>query len=148
MSRVSYFGGKPTQIRPTVAEYLSPSERSYTLTDGTAFDTKWTRRMLQRLQSLSRSSLEDTTILAALKEEFDAPKTVEEIIQERAFLATGPKQDATWTEAMEETVVELYEQGFNAQDLTEVMMRRFKRPSNWTETYRKIQQLVLAGVVE
>lgn len=49
---------------------------------------------------------------------------------------------------MEETVVELYGQGFNAQDLTEVMMRRFKRPSNWTETYRKIQQLVLAGVVE
>lgn len=89
MSRISYFGGKPTQIRPTLTEYLSPSERSYTLTEGTAFDTKWTRRMLQRLQSLSRYSLEDTTILATLKEEFGAPETVEEIVQERAFLATG-----------------------------------------------------------
>lgn len=49
---------------------------------------------------------------------------------------------------MEETVAELYEQGFNAQDLTEVMMRRFQRPSNWSETYRKIQELKLAGVVE
>ncbi|KAI4172290.1 MAG: hypothetical protein LQ348_006801 [Seirophora lacunosa] len=89
MSRISYFGGKPTQIRPTLTEYLSPSERSYTLTEGTAFDTKWTRRMLQRLQSLSRYSLEDTTILATLKEEFGAPETVEEIVQERAFLATA-----------------------------------------------------------
>lgn len=45
--------------------------------------------MLQRLQSLSRYSLEDTTILATPKEEFGAPETVEEIVQERAFLATG-----------------------------------------------------------
>ncbi len=47
---------------------------------------------------------------------------------------------------MEETVVELYEQGFDAQDLTVVLMRRFKRPSDWTETYRKIQECKMAGI--
>ncbi|KAI4151565.1 MAG: hypothetical protein L6R39_001993 [Caloplaca ligustica] len=146
MLGVGYFGTKPTQIRLTAAEYLSPIQRNELTIRGSAFGTNWTRDMLLRLQQLSQSGLEDATILTMLKEEFNGPETVAEITQERVFMAMRPKE-AFWTQGMVETVVELYEQGFNTKDLMEVLMRRFKRPSNWTEVYRKIQELKLLGLL-
>lgn len=89
MSRINYLGAKPTQIRPTLAEYLSPTERSETLTGGKVFKTNWTRKMLERLLRLSRLGLQDPTILEMMKEEFGAPETVREIMQERAFMGMG-----------------------------------------------------------
>lgn len=87
MLGVGYFGTKPTQIRLTAAEYLSPIQRNELTIRGSAFGTNWTRDMLLRLQQLSQSGLEDATILTMLKEEFNGPETVAEITQERVFMA-------------------------------------------------------------
>ncbi|KAL8926222.1 MAG: hypothetical protein Q9208_003125 [Pyrenodesmia sp. 3 TL-2023] len=147
MSGTGYLRFRPTEIRPTAAEYLSRADLNQALTGWKIYKTNWTRAMLERLQAFSRSHLKDDEILELLREDFaGAPETAAEIRQELAFMGMGPRKDACWTQDMEETVSELYEQGFDAQDLTVVLMRRFKRPSDWTETYRKIQEFKMAGV--
>ena len=80
---------RPTVIRPTIGEYLSPSRRREIFTTGYAYKTHWTRLMLLRLKSLDNTGLSDEDILATLKMEFKQPDAVEEIWQERALLATG-----------------------------------------------------------
>ena len=80
---------RPTAIRPTIGEYLSPGRRREIFTTGYAYKTHWTRLMLLRLKSLDNTGLSDEDILATLKMEFKQPDAVEEIWQERALLATG-----------------------------------------------------------
>ena len=80
---------RPTQIRPTIDEYLSPGRRREIFTTGYAFKTQWTRSMLLRLRKLDNTGVSDEDILATLQKEFKGPDRVEEIWQERALLATG-----------------------------------------------------------
>lgn len=49
---------------------------------------------------------------------------------------------------MEEMVIDLNGQGMNVKDVTGELLRVYKRPASWTETYRKMQQLKLDGVIE
>ncbi|KAI4170545.1 MAG: hypothetical protein LQ343_004922 [Gyalolechia ehrenbergii] len=147
MPQTNYFGNKPTQIRPTASDYLPPSDRSEIMTAGYIYKTHWTRKMLERLQQLNKSDLDDTTILRRLQEEFGAPGALAEMWQERAFLAMGSRNDATWNYRMEEKVIELYSRGLGPQEITDDMMKKYGRPNSWTETYRKMQELKLAGAI-
>ncbi|KAL8790090.1 MAG: hypothetical protein Q9213_000792 [Squamulea squamosa] len=110
--------GRPTQIRPTIQEYLSPGRRREIFTTGYAYKTHWTRSMLLRLKELDRTGISDNDILAMLQIEFGGPEAVEEIWQERALLVTGPRTDGTWNIPMEEKVVELANAGRNAMEIT------------------------------
>ncbi|KAL8704109.1 MAG: hypothetical protein Q9201_002723 [Fulgogasparrea decipioides] len=148
MTSLKLFGGKPTHIRPSAEEYLSPSQRSKIVSNWIVYKTHWTQSMLLRLQELDHSGLTDMEILIALRECFDAPATVKEIWQERAFLKTGPRTDATWTSAMVQKLIDLSGQGMNAQQITEELLRVYQRPASWAETYRKMQVLKLDGVIE
>ncbi|KAL8687883.1 MAG: hypothetical protein Q9224_005025 [Gallowayella concinna] len=139
---------RPTQIRLTIHEYLSPSRRREIFTTGYAYDTHWTREMLIRLKELDNTGISEKEILATLQKEFGKPNAMEEIWQERAFLAMGPKVDDTWNIAMEKKVVELAESGKNTMAITAELHRLYKKPGAWAETYRKIQELKLNGWIE
>ncbi|KAL8728163.1 MAG: hypothetical protein Q9181_005437 [Wetmoreana brouardii] len=142
------FGGKPTQIRPSADEYLSPSQRSKIMSNWIVYKTHWTQSMLLRLQELDHSGVTDMEILMDLRECFNAPAAVKEIWQERAFLKMGPRTDATWTSAMVHKVIDLSGRGMNAQQITEELLRVHQRPASWAETYRKMQVLKLEGLIE
>ncbi|KAI4235718.1 MAG: hypothetical protein L6R40_006407 [Gallowayella cf. fulva] len=163
---------KPTQIRPTIHEYLSPSRRREVFTSGYAYETHWTRDMLLRLKELGHTGLSDKDVLAALQKEFGKPHAVEEIWQERVLLvigeegnyiaatsylsrrsavlnlSVGPRTDGTWNTPMEEKVIEMVKSGKNATEITAELFRVYHRPRSWTETYRKMQELKLNGLVE
>ncbi|KAL8890423.1 MAG: hypothetical protein Q9192_005873 [Flavoplaca navasiana] len=138
---------RPTAIRPTIGEYLSPGRRREIFTTGYAYKTHWTRLMLLRLKSLDNTGLSDEDILATLNMEFKQPDAVEEIWQERALLATGPRTDGTWTIPMEKMVVEMASSGKTVMEITTELYRLYKKPGAWAETYRKIQELKLNGSI-
>ncbi|KAI4219978.1 MAG: hypothetical protein LQ349_008206 [Xanthoria aureola] len=139
---------RPTQIRPSINDYLSPGRRREIFTTGYAFKTHWTRAMLLRLRKLDDTGLSDQDILATLKEEYGGPDTVNEIWQERALLAMGPRDDGTWNMAMEKLVVEMAKAGKTVMEITMELLRLYQRPGAWGETYRKIQQLKLNKWIE
>lgn len=161
---------RPTQIRPSINDYLSPGRRREIFTTGYAFKTHWTRAMLLRLRKLDDTGLSDQDILATLKEEYGGPDTVNEIWQERALLAmgkshqsthdkleprmpvltelAGPRDDGTWNMAMEKLVVEMAKAGKTVMEITMELLRLYQRPGAWGETYRKIQQLKLNKWIE
>ncbi len=90
MSGTGYLRLKPTEIRPTTAEYLSRTDLNQALKGWKAYKTNWTRAMLERLQTLSRSHLKDDDILELLREDFvGAPETAAEVRQELAFMGLG-----------------------------------------------------------
>ncbi|KAL8834298.1 MAG: hypothetical protein Q9176_007576 [Flavoplaca citrina] len=138
---------RPTAIRPTIGEYLSPSQHRKIFTTRYAYKTHWTRLMLLRLKSLDNTGLSDEDILATLQMEFKQPDAVEEIWQERALLATGPRADSTWTIPMEKIVVEMANSGKTVMEITTELHRLYKKPGAWAETYRKIQELKLNGSI-
>ncbi|KAL8694133.1 MAG: hypothetical protein Q9218_001186 [Villophora microphyllina] len=142
------FRGRPTVIRLTANECLSPSQRGDAINNGFICETYWTKLMLLRLQQLDHSGLAETDIFIRLREEFNAPAAIEELRQERAFLKIGPTKGAFWTPAMEKYVIESSKQGKNAQEITKELLEVKKRPALWTETYRKIQQLKLDGIID
>ncbi|KAI4282075.1 MAG: hypothetical protein L6R38_003224 [Xanthoria sp. 2 TBL-2021] len=123
---------RPTQIRPTINDYLSPGRRREIFTTGKLDDT----------------GLSDEDILATLQKEFGGPDTVEEIWQERALLVTGPRDDGTWNIPMEKKVVEMANAGKTVMEITTELHRLCKKPGAWAETYRKIQQLKLNEWIE
>ncbi|KAL8671643.1 MAG: hypothetical protein Q9168_003870 [Polycauliona sp. 1 TL-2023] len=139
---------RPTEIRPSIKEYLSPGRRREIFTTGYAYPTNWTKSMLRRLKTLDNSGLTDNDILATLKKEYGGPDVVEEIWQERAFLATGSRRDGTWSTKMEDLVIEMANSGNTVMEITTELHRLYKRPGAWAETYRKIQQLTLKGWIE
>ncbi|CAL8577249.1 hypothetical protein XPA_003087 [Xanthoria parietina] len=139
---------RPTQIRPSIHEYLSPGRRREMVTTGYAFKTHWTRAMLLRLRKLDDTGLSDEDILATLKEEYGGPDAVNEIWQERSLLAMGPRNDGTWNTAMENLVVEMVKAGKTVMEITMELLRLYQRPGAWAETYRKIQQLKLNKRIE
>ncbi|KAL8799109.1 MAG: hypothetical protein Q9182_006143 [Xanthomendoza sp. 2 TL-2023] len=135
----------PTQIRLTMYEYHNPSRRREIFTTGYAYETHWTRDMLLRLKELDTKGLSEKAILATFQKDFGGPKALEEIWQERAFLAMGPKDDGTWNIAMEKKVVMLANSGKDTMEITRELHRVYQRPGAWAETYRKIQELKLNG---
>ncbi len=158
---------RPTQIRPSIHEYLSPGRRREMVTTGYAFKTHWTRAMLLRLRKLDDTGLSDEDILATLKEEYGGPDAVNEIWQERSLLAmgkshqathdklepvltelAGPRNDGTWNTAMENLVVEMVKAGKTVMEITMELLRLYQRPGAWAKTYRKIQQLKLNKRIE
>ncbi|KAL8852701.1 MAG: hypothetical protein Q9221_002461 [Calogaya cf. arnoldii] len=139
---------RPTQIRPTIDEYLSPGRRREIFTTGYAFKTQWTRSMLLRLRKFDNTGLSDEDILATLQKEFKGPDRVEEIWQERALLATGPRTDDTWNIPMEKKVIGMANAGKTVMEITVELHRLYKKPGVWAETYRKIQQLKVNGWIE
>lgn len=161
---------RPTQIRPSIKEYLSPGRRREIFTTGYTYKTHWTRSMLLRLRKLDDTGLSDQDILATLKEEYGGPDDVNEIWQERALLAmgkshqsthdkleprmhlltelAGPRDDGTWNTAMENLVVEMAKAGKTVREITTELLRLYQRPGAWAETCRKIQQLKLNKRIE
>ncbi|KAL8765748.1 MAG: hypothetical protein Q9209_007255 [Squamulea sp. 1 TL-2023] len=139
---------RPTQIRPTIQDYLSPGRRREIFTTGYAYKTHWTRSMLLRLKELNHTGISDNDILAVLQREFGGPEAVEELWQERALLMTGPRIDGTWNIPMEEKVIELANAGRNAMEITTELYRLYKKPGAWAETYRKIQELKIHEWIE
>lgn len=90
MSGTGYLRAKPTEIRPTAAEYLSRTELNRALKGWKVYKTNWSSAMLERLQAFSRSHLKDDEILELLREDFvGAPETAAEVRQELAFMSLG-----------------------------------------------------------
>lgn len=80
---------QPTEIRMSAEEYLTPSQRAEKINTSFICSTRWTKLMLLRMQQLDRSGLNEGEIFMHLRAEFNAPATVEELQQERAFSKMG-----------------------------------------------------------
>ncbi|KAL8838204.1 MAG: hypothetical protein Q9170_002247 [Blastenia crenularia] len=89
MSRTNYFCAKPTQIRFAIGEHVPRNPSTENMTGAHIYGTQWTKPMLERLQQLNNSGLDDVSILRRLKEQFGLPEMIEEIWQERSFLVMG-----------------------------------------------------------
>ncbi|KAL8803066.1 MAG: hypothetical protein Q9223_007472 [Gallowayella weberi] len=139
---------QPTQIGLTIFEYHSPSRRREIFTTGRTYETHWTRTMLLRLKEIDNKGISDKDILATFQKDFGVPKKIEEIWQERAFLAMGPKDDGTWNFGMEKKVIEMAKSGKDTMAITTELYRLWKKPGAWAETYRKMQELKLDGWIE
>ncbi|KAI4256309.1 MAG: hypothetical protein LQ352_002143 [Teloschistes flavicans] len=130
-------------------EYLTPSQRAEKINTSFICSTRWTKLMLLRMQQLDRSGLNEGEIFMHLRAEFNAPATVEELQQERAFSKMEPTtQIGFWNSAMENMVIELNRRGVNAQAITKELWKVHRKPASWTETYRKMQQMKLDGTID
>ncbi|KAL8996140.1 MAG: hypothetical protein Q9169_004287 [Polycauliona sp. 2 TL-2023] len=111
--------------------------------------TKWTRSMLQLLIDLGQQGFTPQEMLGRLKERFGKPVYVGEVVAEYAHLRTGPKSNQ-WTPAMEVRVKQYLVKGMDVNDMTTELFHEFAKPESgyWQETYRKVQEMRLEGVVE
>ncbi|KAL9607670.1 MAG: hypothetical protein Q9167_007441, partial [Letrouitia subvulpina] len=98
--------------------------------------------MLQRLLDLYHEGADKHDITDILFEEFGKPMDFDEVAQQLKFLLIGPDPDL-WTVAMEDCLVENFDQGLDVHDITNELFERFDKPTKWQETYRKIQELKL-----
>lgn len=64
------------------------------------------------------------------------------------FWHAGPTRDGFWIPAIENFVIELSKRGADAQQISKELFREHERPPSWAETYRKMQQLKLDGIIE
>ncbi|KAI4199932.1 MAG: hypothetical protein LQ350_004284 [Teloschistes chrysophthalmus] len=139
---------QPTEIHLHAEEYLYPRQRAENINTAFIARTRWTRLMLLRLQKYDRAGLDEKEIFMLLRQEFNAPNSMEELRQERSFLMIGPMQNGFWIPAIEEIVVELSKRGANAQQISMELSKEHERPPSWMEVYRKMQQMKLDGVIE
>ncbi|KAL8748636.1 MAG: hypothetical protein Q9184_007172 [Pyrenodesmia sp. 2 TL-2023] len=108
--------------------------------------TRWTKPQLQRMIALKQSGMTNQEIFQTMKQEFGRPQTIGEINTELHFLNKGPRDDK-WNPAMDQRVKQLYDQGMDSKDITTELFHEFAKPDMWQETYRKIQQMKLQGLI-
>ncbi|KAL8680823.1 MAG: hypothetical protein Q9186_003001 [Xanthomendoza sp. 1 TL-2023] len=109
----------------------------------------WTRSMLHWLLVWGQAGVAPQEILWRLQRWFGKPMYVGEVVAEYCMLRSGPKP-SQWTPRMEERIKEYLSQGMNVNDITTELFHEFAKPDSgyWQETYRKIQEMRLEGVVE
>ncbi|KAL8886509.1 MAG: hypothetical protein Q9192_006471 [Flavoplaca navasiana] len=111
--------------------------------------TRWTRPMLQLLIDLGQSGATPQQMLARLRAMYGKPRWVGEVVAEYAHLRTGPKP-SQWTPAIETRLKQYLARGMDVNDITTELFHEFAKPDSgyWQETYRKIQEMRLEGVVD
>ncbi|KAL8671008.1 MAG: hypothetical protein Q9168_004479 [Polycauliona sp. 1 TL-2023] len=112
--------------------------------------TTWSRSMLQLLIDMGQQGLSPQQMLGRLQGRFGGkPKYVGEVVAEYAHLRTGPKP-SQWNLAMEARLKQYLAEGMDVNDITTELFHEFAKPDSgyWQETYRKVQEMRLEGVIQ
>ncbi|KAL8820227.1 MAG: hypothetical protein Q9223_001519 [Gallowayella weberi] len=109
----------------------------------------WTRPMYHWLLTWGQAGIPPAEVLRRLQERYGKPMYIGEVVAEYKMLRAGPKPDQ-WTPHMEQRIKQYLSRGMSINDITTELFHEFAKTDSgyWQETYRKIQEMRLEGVIE